>query len=229
MAPAVPIKLTTQLEGGEQDVQNVNFIKTLTNAWTRVSNHPKFVGHWVRVAHKPPTSTQTICLRWVTSKNLSQAANGISPPNRRYTCAINLAWVDFQWSATPGVPVRMEALLHLRDTLFKTPCPLPMVRVAVPREPEYQPHMHKGQLKQVSPEKITAAYILAIARDVENQEEDYIMSEWVKYLRTCTCVFIVLDADMEMYWHAAKQREALEQTYRLPAVHAISGCMRSFD
>ena len=64
--------------------------------------------------------------------------------------------------------------------------------------------MHKGGLKQVSPEEITAAYIMAIARDIDNQAEDYILSAWLKYLRTCTCVFIVLDSDMEMYWHAAE-------------------------
>ena len=78
-------------------------------------------------------------------------------PDRTYTCAINLAWVDFQWSATPGVPVRMAALERLRDTAFKSPCPAPQVHVAVPKEAEYQPDMHKGGLKQVSPEEITAA------------------------------------------------------------------------
>ena len=41
------------------------------------------------------------------------------------------------------------------------------------------------------------------------------MSDWLKYLRTCTCIFIVLDSDMEMYWHAVKQREALQRSYML--------------
>ena len=104
------------------------------------------------------------------------------PPKARFTCAINLAWVDFQvfqWSATPRRS-SAHGLLSLRDTLFKTPCPVPMVHVGVPRDPGYQPHMHKGVLKQVSPEEITAAYIMTISRDIDNQEEDHIMSEWVK-------------------------------------------------
>ena len=127
----------------------------------------------------------------------------------------DLAWLDFQWSATPGVPVRMAAVLRLRDTAFKSPCPAPVVHVAVPRDPAYQPHMHKGALKQVSPEEITAAYLLAIARDVLKQEGDDIVEEWAKYLRSSTCIFVVLDSDMEMYWYAVEQREALEQTYKL--------------
>ena len=54
---------------------------------------------------------------------------------------------------------------------------------------------------------------MTIPRDVENVEADHIMNEWVKYLRSSTCVFIVLDSDMEMYWHAVKQGEALERRY----------------
>ena len=103
----------------------------------------------------------------------------------------------------------MAAVLRLRDTAFKSPCPAPVVHVAVPRDPGYQPHMHKGALKQVTPEEITAAYILAIARDVEKQEGEDIMEEWAKYLRSSTCIFVVLDSDMEMYWYAVEQREAL--------------------
>ena len=133
---------------------------------------------------------------------LALGGNGQPPqeltPKASFTCAINLALVDFQWSATPGVPLRMAAVLRLRDTAFKSPRPAPMVHVGVPRDPGYQPHMHKGALKQVSPEEIAAAHILAIARDVEKQEGEDIMEEWAKYLRSSTCVFVVLDSDMEM-------------------------------
>ena len=78
-----------------------------------------------------------------------------------------------------------------------------LVHVGVPRDPGYQPHVHKGALKQVSPEEITAAYILAIARDVEKQEGEEIMDD------------VVIDSDMEMYWYAVEQREALEQSYKV--------------
>ena len=41
------------------------------------------------------------------------------------------------------------------------------------------------------------------------------MEEWAKYLRSSTCMFVVLDSDMEMYWYAVEQRETLEQTYKV--------------
>ena len=41
-APAAPLNLTIQLQGGEQDLQNVAYITTLTEAWALVSNHRNF-------------------------------------------------------------------------------------------------------------------------------------------------------------------------------------------
>ena len=43
-APAAPMNLTIQLQGGEQDLQNVAYIAKLTEAWTLVSNHHNFNG-----------------------------------------------------------------------------------------------------------------------------------------------------------------------------------------
>ena len=41
-APVAPMNLTIQLQGGEQDLQNVDYIAKLTEAWTLVSNHSNF-------------------------------------------------------------------------------------------------------------------------------------------------------------------------------------------
>ena len=216
-APAAPLNLTIQLQGGEQDLQNVDYIAKLTEAWTLVSNHPNFEN--IQQASPLSLAEGGAQVPYKHSDYLL-ALGGTRrevqlTPKARFTCAINLAWVDFQWSATPGVPVRVAAVMRLRDTAFKSPSPAPPVHVAVPRDPGYQPHMHKGALKQVSAEEITAAYILAIARDVAKQEGEDIMEEWAKYLRSSTCNFVVLDSDMEMYWYAVEQREALEQTYKV--------------
>ena len=220
--PMSALSVTTELKDGEQDVQNVDFIKRLEWAWGVVSTHPMFRGIQEATplplgegGSQAPYKHSDYLLALGDIKKLEPGCQWHFPPERRYTCAINLAWVDFQWSATPGVPVRMGALERLRDTAFKSPCPAPQVHVAVPKEAEYQPDMHKGALKQVSPEEITAAYIMAIARDIENQVEDYVLSLWRKHLRTCTCVFIVLDSARQMYFYALKQREALQRSYML--------------
>ena len=140
-------------------------------------------------------------------------------PKARFGCAINLAWVDIQGSATPGVPVRMAAVYRLRDTMFKSPCPPPMVRWCMwvfQKTPDTSRTCTKGALKQVSPEEITAAYVMATARDVENQEaDDVLMDDWAKHVRSSACTSIVLDSDMEMYWHAQEQRECIELIYKL--------------
>ena len=178
-APVAPMNLTIQLQGGEQDLQNVDYITKLTEAWTLVSNHPNFNNIQQAI---PLTLAKGGAQVPYKHSDYLLALGGPREltPKARFTCAINLAWVDFQWSATPGVPVRVAAVMKLRDTTFKSPRPAPMVHVAVPRDPGYQPHMHKGALKQVSPEEITAAYILAIARDVAKQEGEDIMEEWAK-------------------------------------------------
>ena len=126
------------------------------------------------MAHKPPTSTQTICLRWVAARlGLNQ---GISPPRQGLLAQLTL----LGWTSSgqpPGVSSAHGGFGAREDTAFKSPCPAPQVHVGVPRDPGYQPHMRKGALKQVSPEEITAAKILAIAREKDNQEEDYILSD----------------------------------------------------
>jgi len=144
-------------------------------------------------------------------------ANVLAPmqEDATYICGINLAWINFHWSATPGVPVRMSAVTRLRDTVFATPTALQQVHVAVPADHAYEPHRHKGALKQVSPDEVTAAFIMAIARDIEKQEADDVLLAWKFKMRSTTCRFVVLGTDMKMYWYALEQREQLEQTYRL--------------
>ena len=41
-----------------------------------------------------------------------------------YTCGINLAWVNFVWSATPDIPIRESAVELVKETTFKVPTAL---------------------------------------------------------------------------------------------------------
>ena len=111
--------------------------------------------------------------------------------------------------------MRISAVTRLRGTVFATPTPLQQVHVAVPLDHAYEPHRHKGALKQVSPDEVTAAFVVAIARDMEKQEADEVLRAWRDIMRSTTCRFIALGSDMKMYWYALEQREQLERTYRL--------------
>ena len=126
-----------------------------------------------------------------------------------YSCGISLAWVNFQWSAAPGLPARTTAINWLRDMVSQKPWPAPVIDVGVPMGRAYEPHHHKGALRQVSPEGVPAA-IVAIARDVRNQEDLDTMQKWSAYVRSAMCTSALLHADMDLYWYAIDQREQLE-------------------
>ena len=42
--------------------------------------------------------------------NQQQFTAGVLDGLAAYTCGINLTWVNFTWSATPGIPIRMSAV-----------------------------------------------------------------------------------------------------------------------
>ena len=113
------------------------YITTLTEAWALVSDHPNFNNVQQAIPLSLAEGGAQVPYKLADYLlALSVGGNGGQPPleltpNARFTCAINLAWLDFQWSATPGVPVRMAPVLRLRDTAFKSPCPAPVVHVAV--------------------------------------------------------------------------------------------------
>eukprot|EP00969_Alexandrium_andersonii_P086462 3811404-Alexandrium_andersonii.AAC.1 len=84
----------------------------------------------------------------------------------------------------------MSSITRLRDTVFARPTALQQVHVAVPLDNAFEPHQHKGALKQVSPDEVTAAFVLAIARDIENEEPADVLGAWKHKMRSTTCRFI---------------------------------------
>eukprot|EP00974_Lingulodinium_polyedra_P058544 5637661-Lingulodinium_polyedra.AAC.1 len=49
-----------------------------------------------------------------------------------YACGINVAWVNFAWSATPGIPIRMSAVEAVVEKTSAEPAALDLITVAVP-------------------------------------------------------------------------------------------------
>jgi hypothetical protein len=66
-------------------------------------------------------------------------ANG----SQTYTAGINLFWIDLQWSATPGVPLRATAIDQMARSTFRSPCQTNDVHIAVAYV-SFNPLMHKG-------------------------------------------------------------------------------------
>ena len=87
-----------------------------------------------------------------------------------------------------------------------------VLHVAVP-DKDYNPLEHKAALLRVSPEEVTAAVILAIARDIQDGVPDSVLKAWGKTVLSTTCMFKVLPDSTARYWYALQQRENISMTH----------------
>ena len=80
--------------------------------------------------------------------------------NSEYTAGINIFWHDWNYTATPGIPLRSNAVDALLEHYFQTPARFPgMLYISVP-SPTYAPLEHKGALQSVSPERDTCGLLV---------------------------------------------------------------------
>ncbi len=87
--------------------------------------------------------------------------------NFEYTAGINIFWHGFKYTATPGIPLRSDAIDTLVQHYFPTPARYPgFLHISVPSL-QFLPMEHKGALQSVSPEEMRVAFLLAIARDIQ--------------------------------------------------------------
>ncbi|MFM7985422.1 MAG: hypothetical protein ACKPKO_39520, partial [Candidatus Fonsibacter sp.] len=69
--------------------------------------------------------------------------------------------------------------------------------------------MHKGGLLRVSLEEITSICVLAISRDINNNECDSVLRTWISLMLSATGNVVLLRAATDRYWYALQQREWL--------------------
>ncbi len=205
-AAANSTELTLELGPGQKDNANLDFLAQLNDAVEVVKD---YYGADI-----------------ITPMPLKLARGGLQEPycqtkfahvfsldeNAVYTCGINLLWIDFLWSPVPGVPARLSAIAHMKDKFFNKPCPFEGLHVAAP-DATFNPSASMGSLMRVSPEELTGAYLMAIARDVKNEESAPVLDLWKKYLLSTTCGFKILPTQTDRYWYALAQRETVEMTY----------------
>jgi hypothetical protein len=178
-----------ELRPGERDNANLAYIERLADAWNIIQDHYVF------------NAIQSELPLGITA-NADESGNqhpfdleayrkALATSSATYTAGINLFWVDIQWSPTPGVPLRISAIEQMSNTTFKTPCPINDVHIAVPG-PDFDPLTHKGALLRVSPEEVTGAIVLAIARDITNNEDDSVLRQWKRTVLSTTGTFKIL-------------------------------------
>ena len=228
-AAALLRSVEIELLPGEKDSASLAYIEKLANAWACIQEHDLF--HNIQGA-KPAGITANATESGTQSPfDLKSYRAALKTAGQSYTAGINFFWIDLLWSATPGVPLRVSAIEFMAKTTFGSPTPLGTVHVAVP-DHDYNPLERKGALLRVSPEEVTGAIVLAIARDVRNSESDEVLQAWKQVALSTTCVFRLMPSASDRYWYALNQREHVSMTYTavhrstLQRVHEISRLMK---
>ena len=226
--PDLSSGIAFELHVGEKDNANLVFIERIASAWELIHDHHVFAGIQTELplgitGSHDDCGTQHPFDLPSYKKAMSHTSS--------YTAGMNVFWTNLQWSPTPGVPLRVSAIEQMTKTMFKEPAPINEVHIAV-TGPDFNPLMHKGALLRVSPEEITSAFVLAIARDIKNSEVDVVLRTWRKFALSATGKFVVLKTATDRYWYALQQREwfstinaAVNRT-TFQRIHEISRLMK---
>jgi hypothetical protein len=125
----------------------------------------------------------------------------------RYQCGINMFWLDFAYTAMPGVPVRQRAIDELREQYFQFPNGFPKTLVIAVDSSEFNPLNHKGSLQRVSPGEMVYAMLDAIRRDIDNKKDNQHLLLWRQALLTATGLFETLPSFEDKWWYEHNLRE----------------------
>ena len=125
----------------------------------------------------------------------------------KYQCGINIFWLDFSYSAMPGVPLRQRSIDELRDQYFAGPSGFPKTIVIAVDSVQFNPLEHKGSLQRVSPGEIVYALLDAIRRDIDANKDNEYLLEWRRVLLTATGLFELLPSFEDKWWYEHNLRE----------------------
>ena len=172
--------VTIELRGGEKDTQNVAYHTTVLDAWQTVQGHPTF--------HSIDTQDPLTIAGGGTQAPFSQKEleTSCSGELQAYTCGINFSWVSLLYSATPGIPIRMAAVQEVTENTFLEPTPMENLSIGIPSH-DYKVKSHKGALMRVSPEEMTSAFIMAVARDITNGAPNAVLLKWGHTILSTPC------------------------------------------
>ena len=113
--------------------------------------------------------------------------------NSEYRAGINIFWHYGNYKATPGIPLRSEAIGPLVEHYFQTPARFPGILYIPLPLVTYEPLQHQGTVQSVSPEGIRATFLIAFARDIAAGVPESVVRDWSMFSLSFTATF-VLDA-----------------------------------
>ncbi len=116
-------------------------------------------------------------------------------------------WHNFNHVASPGVPINPSSVRSLASTIFEKPCRYPSVlEIAVPSATN---EVEKGNMLPVSPEEEVHAFVMAIARDIDNKEPtaDLDLEIWHASLLSVTFKFCILPSEDDRHFRQVMLRD----------------------
>ncbi|CAJ1454983.1 unnamed protein product [Effrenium voratum] len=141
----------------------------------------------------------------------SDAASRALGNQGAYVAAVNMFWMDFLKSPTPGVPLRRKSVEDLADYIWpQGALPSFLLKLLEVQAPASTTVAEVPQgLQMLSPEGYAHAALCACARDLPQHKE-----QWARILRSVPCAFVVVPSGGRDVWiHAWNKRNAITQDY----------------
>lgn len=147
----------------------------------------------------------------------------------RYQCGINIMWLDFLYTAMPGIPLQQRAIDECQHMYFREPAPCRQVSIAVESD-DFSPLQHQGALQKVSPGEPIFAFLQAVRDDIDaladvaseegsdaRKHQAHLeerLQSWKQAMLTTTGLFVHLASADDKWWFEHNMREEIASDFR---------------
>ena len=130
--------------------------------------------------------------------------------------AVNLFWLDLNYTPTPNVPMSWSTVDSNKKHLFKlaetasfadVPIEIPVLREQV----EAEDLGAQGAWRYTSPTEIVVAWVDALASAIAAGASDDELEVWVRHMLTVPALFRLLPSESKIEWRAEQIREDFSQ------------------
>jgi hypothetical protein len=192
-----------ELRPGEKDNLNSKYIEALAHAWNVIQDNDVFRGIMSAMPLQVTQNSKESGTQAPFDRNMYEQA--LNTQAKSYTVGINLFWINLQWSATPGVPLRVTAIEEMSKVTFRSPATTGqlVIHVAV-TGPEFNPLDH-----------------------VQNGEPSDLLEDWRRLILSTTCTFRCWPLPRSGIGMLSSNASLCPRLTRVCTGRPSSGCMKS--
>ncbi|CAK0905696.1 unnamed protein product [Prorocentrum cordatum] len=123
-----------------------------------------------------------------------------------YRCGGNELWLDFWFTAQPGVPYNKTSILQLAEKSFFEPKQWTGTNVVMVPDLAYNPMEHQGALRRLSPEEVNFARIIGIANAIDREASKDVLEAFKVDLQSAAFQFELHEGGIDNPSHTAIRR-----------------------